>query len=368
MKMRTGFAVGICVLCLSNTALAQSNFPNGITGNGAFSWSDGSDGVGSHFAQMGINQDVATLDIDRTVNQSGGTTGYVNNALRAYTVVSGTSNNYEWAATLRIDNSSTGNNNQVAGYMQGRCEVAGCSPTWGGDSEARDDSGQANPSHGLIGHEFDVNANGSDNNSTRVVGDFYCGQATTNAGTATTCGHGVRVGVNGNARYGNELELNGAANAAITVNSSSDTYGLQFLGSYSGPALDFTGASLGSNAIRLASGQYVALEATSVYRMGFDPSCGSYNSVAVEAFCAGSAESLGLRMDAGSAGLRLGAKNVVGQGSSYAMNYTGSGFVMQQPVNFTSSISANGAAAVSCAAASVNLSTFAVTNGIVTHC
>lgn len=76
-----------------------------------------------------------TVRVDRVANYTGGTSGWVNSAVYASTLVSAGTTTFEWAITGVVDNYSTSGEN-VGIYGQGLNRAAG--KTWGMVAEARD--------------------------------------------------------------------------------------------------------------------------------------------------------------------------------------------------------------------------------------
>lgn len=139
------------------------------------------------------SDDYSTVQIQRDANYTGGTSGFVNSALRANTVVRSGVQAYEWAIVGSVDNySASGEPTGI--YAQG-IRRSGASATWGATLEFRDESGSANPSVGCVGVEVDVWANGTDSSNSRVGIDVTIGRPTgANAsGSQNETAYGVRV-------------------------------------------------------------------------------------------------------------------------------------------------------------------------------
>jgi hypothetical protein len=133
--------------------------------------------------------DYGTARVDRIASFTGGTPGNVNAGLVVNSSVSANVTSFEWAIVGVLNNSAT-NGENTGIYGQGN-KLTGAGPTWGMVAEARDKSGNANPSSGLVGIEVDVFANGTDTNNTRVGIDLVVGKGVT--GTAPTATYGLRV-------------------------------------------------------------------------------------------------------------------------------------------------------------------------------
>lgn len=137
--------------------------------------------------------DYSVVQIQRDANYTGGTAGFVNSGLRVNTTIRSGVTAYEWAIVGLVDNySASGEPTGV--YAQG-IRRSGAGPVWGAVSEARDETGLANPAVGLVGLEVDVWANGTDTNSARVGADITIGRPTGThaAGSQCEAGYGIRV-------------------------------------------------------------------------------------------------------------------------------------------------------------------------------
>lgn len=174
--------------------------------------------------------DYATVNVVRETSHSGGAAGYVNSGLRVETTVGTGVTNFEWALLGRIINNATAGEN-VGVYGQA-LKNTGAGPSWGGVMEARDTSGAANPTTGLVGLEVDIFANGTDTIRNRVGIDVVVGKHD-GTGTAPTAAYGIRIGPqNGNAANGvleTGLLVYGTATTGIALQSTS-TYGIRFTG------------------------------------------------------------------------------------------------------------------------------------------
>jgi hypothetical protein len=121
---------------------------------------------------------------------TGGTPGYVNFSIYNRTITGATETAFEWGICSVLDNYAASGEN-VAVYSQGNKRAVG--PTWAGVFEARDKTGTANPTKGLVGIEVDTFGNGTDGNSTRVGVDISIGRDNT-SGSIMETSYGVRVG------------------------------------------------------------------------------------------------------------------------------------------------------------------------------
>lgn len=137
--------------------------------------------------------DYSLMQIQRDANYTGGTSGFVNSALRVNTVIRNGVTAYEWALIGQVDNYST--QGEPTGIYAQAIRRAGASATWGATVEFRDESGSANPSVGCVGLEVDVWANGTDTSNSRVGVDVTIGRPTGTHAAGSQCesGYGVRV-------------------------------------------------------------------------------------------------------------------------------------------------------------------------------
>lgn len=113
------------------------------------------------------------LYVAKTVSYTGNANGNSPVIYAFSQVADGVSSN-ETAILANIYNSNTmnsqplGSASAVALYGTGNCAVAGCSATWGGVIAGYDLSGQADAPHSLYGLEIDNYANGTDANGSRI--------------------------------------------------------------------------------------------------------------------------------------------------------------------------------------------------------
>lgn len=127
----------------------------------------------------GANTDFGSVVIQRTANYiSHGPTTLVPSALRIDSYVANTGNNYEWALTSVMHNSSN-TGQQVAVYGQGNKVKSNASPTWGAVFEVQELVPINDPTVGTVGLEVDNRNNGSDGNSNRVGIDLVCAKYNT---------------------------------------------------------------------------------------------------------------------------------------------------------------------------------------------
>ena len=238
-----------------------------LTGSGASSYPVNSPSVEVQFVQTAAtSSDNSTLAIRRNASYVGGTAGVVSSAFRTDVYTSAGASNYEWGITSVMNNYATAGQN-VAIYGQGNKET-GAGPTWAGCFEARDGSGNSNPTTGLIGLEVDILANGTDSHNSRIGIDVVAGigVGSTNA-PVVSCGIriGPQNGVSTNAAFLNGLLFNNIAvsNAVISMNPSAGSFGLQIGGSVV-VGIDTTLASFSSgDAIRMSAGQAISFDLNS---------------------------------------------------------------------------------------------------------
>ena len=105
--------------------------------------------------------DGANYLFQRHAQYQGGQPGWVNSAVKTYTLVGPDCATFEWGNFSLLENWSKSGEN-VAQYAQAKAMAKGV--TWAGCFEVRDDGGKA---EGLWGIEVDTMANGTDNWRTR---------------------------------------------------------------------------------------------------------------------------------------------------------------------------------------------------------
>ena len=206
--------------------------------------------------------DVAQTTFLRQADFTGGTVGFVNNALRALSEVDAGVTSFEWALLARLDNSATAGENNAL-YAQGNKLATG--PTWAATLEAIDHTATANPSTGLVTCEGDVRANGTDDNNQRVCFDavitrpYSAGSPT---GAAMEAGWAFRV--------------QNSSDASATVKIG---YGF-YTGTTVVTGFDTSVANVTGDAIRLATGQTIAFDASSQHRLRYESTVGLTYSAA----------------------------------------------------------------------------------------
>lgn len=203
-------------------------------------------------AAAAAGSDVANVTFLRQANYTGGTVGFTNNALRAYTSVASGVTAFEWTLLSVMENSAAAGEN-VAIYGQGQKKSTGA--TWASTFEAIDTTGTANPSTGLVGSEVDIRANGTDNNNSRVGVDVVITRqlvAGVPTGAAMEAGWGVRI-QNGS---------DGSASVKIG-------YGF-YTGTTVVTGFDSSIANITGDAVKLATNQTIAFDVTSQHRLSYD--------------------------------------------------------------------------------------------------
>lgn len=204
----------------------------------------------------------AQFQLLRDATYAGGTPGNVSSNLLVRTIAREDTENFEWAATFIMDNYSEVITSQnVAVYAQAN-KHDGASITWACALEARDDSGNADPSSGLVGLEVGMFANGTDASTQRVGIDIVGAKGIT--GTLPTIAYGIRIGPqNGDttaAQFGIGLDLNGIMTGGIRIG----------LASGSTVGIDLSASTLSESAIKLAQGHSIAFEATDTLEIKYD--------------------------------------------------------------------------------------------------
>lgn len=207
---------------------------------------------------MNAQNQTSTLCIQRKNSQTGGTIGgFTTDVLRIINEVTTDNENYQWGITSVLYNSSKKGQN-VAIYGQANHNVDGGS-SWAGCFEARDNSNGVTST--LVGIEVDVVANGADTIN-RVGVDVVSAKLNSN-GADMTAYAGVRVVNNEggtSTKFTNGYIASGNVDNAFRANSNGK-YGFKCDGNYL-VGLDFTSATISQHAIRLKSGQDIALEET----------------------------------------------------------------------------------------------------------
>ncbi len=141
----------------------------------------------------------APVILRQAYNYSGGTAGFVVPVLNMRADVTDCGANYPWTCLATMFNSSTGSAQAVAFYGQGSKVVANASPTWGAAFAIREMTSTPDPTTGSVALELDLQANGTDIHSGRVICDAVIIPYTPygSGGATVTATYGYRVS-NGN--------------------------------------------------------------------------------------------------------------------------------------------------------------------------
>jgi hypothetical protein len=171
-----------------------------VTATGAYGASSVFANSNSGVVQINtVADEQSSVTVRRQANHVGGTPGFVSTAFRAETYVSANDTNYEWALLGKVYNAATAGEN-AGSYSQGIKASTGA--TWGSISEARDITGVANPTKGLVGIEINNFANGTDGSNNRVAADVVIGKHNS-GGSLAEVAFGVRIGtLNGDITQG----------------------------------------------------------------------------------------------------------------------------------------------------------------------
>jgi hypothetical protein len=220
----------------------------------------------------------AEVQLNKTFNYTGGTPGFVSSNLQLTTAVSQNVTNYVWGITSVLNNSADAGEN-VAIYGQGNRD-AGTGPIWGGVFEAKDKTNTSGVGKsGTVGIEVDIFANDVVAGSLNRVGIDVVGGKGDPTGATCQVGYGVRVGPQGgsvsNATFLIGYSVTGTTTADFSSSSAatgaafdvkgSPTNGLRVSGTCT-VGLNTSLGTITSNAIRLASTQNIAMEATGVIK------------------------------------------------------------------------------------------------------
>lgn len=211
-----------------------------------------------------------SMTITRDANYTGGTPGWVNAALYAYTTARAGTTSFEWGITSVMHNYATAGEN-VGIYGQVNKYAVG--PSWGGVFEARDQT-NTNTVGGLVGIEVDVMCNGADTGS-RIGIDIVVGKGVA-AGATGNATDAIRIGpVNGDSTQGTfvrGLHTTGPITAGIKLDHTG-TWGISGVGSFT-VGLDLSNATISADAIRLATNQRIALDATGTMALKYNSTTG----------------------------------------------------------------------------------------------
>ena len=220
----------------------------------------------------------AEVQLNKTFNYTGGTPGNVCSNLQLTTTASQNVSNYVWGITSVLNNSADAGEN-VAIYGQGN-RIAGIGPIWGGVFEASDKTNTSGVGKsGTVGIEVDVFANGVVAGSLNRVGIDVVGGKGDPTGATCQVGYGVRVGPQGgsvsNATFLIGYSVTGTTTSDFSAGSAGTQAGFNVVGTpisgfrISGTCtvgLNTTTGTITGNAVRLASTQNIAMEATGVIK------------------------------------------------------------------------------------------------------
>lgn len=187
--------------------------------------------------------DYADFQFVREANYSGKVNGNNSNVI-IRTEVEATAGTFEWALLGIMNNRApiSQASENVAIYGQGNKYSSG--NTWAACFEAKDHTGLANPTGGLVGIEIDVCGNGTDNNGYQNAGNRVAldiiGWRTNPAGAQAHIGHAIRI-----------------CPQAFDPANAYFRRGISFYGSY-GMGLDFTKVTAIDYALLLGNAHKVA--------------------------------------------------------------------------------------------------------------
>lgn len=192
---------------------------------------------------------------------AGGTPGFVNAAITSITTTGATETAFEWNILGVLDNYSAAGEN-VAAYFQGNKRSTG--PTWGSVSEAKDHTGTANPTAGLIGIEVDLFANGGDSNGRRLGIDLVIGKGVPSGATPDVYAGMRFIPFNGdytNGEFIHGILMDANMETAIRINNNSGDRGIYMTGTMVA-GIDLVG-TYSAAAIRMEAGHKLAFDALS---------------------------------------------------------------------------------------------------------
>lgn len=236
--------------------------------------------------------DFANARFDRQANHAGGTVGAVSANVWAKTAVADGVTGFEWVNLNWLVNNGQGEN--CAGYDKAD-RYAGAKTgrgTFGRVVEARDYTGESDPTTALVAMEIDVFANGTDANNLRIGTDYVAGKGLPNGDTSQG-GYAIRIGASNNDptqgyfktailmqhRKQVGLRVIGATDAYSFESADTAVAAMKLGGTYSDSAqiIDgtavvgtrYSGTFTNNNAIRFNSGMAIAWEATAQIRQLF---------------------------------------------------------------------------------------------------
>lgn len=144
-----------------------------------------------YHAPNSVPANQATLRVDRHATYSGGTFGFVYNAVWGYMNPTSAVADFQWALLGQVDNNATTSAENVGVYGQCNALLSNSSPSWGGTMQVIEKSGAADPTNGRVGLEVDLMANGTDVHGNRVIIDVVLQKYL--SGAAPTCQNGLRI-------------------------------------------------------------------------------------------------------------------------------------------------------------------------------
>lgn len=219
--------------------------------------------------------DATTLQLQRVVTTDDGHTNP--KGIRAYTLVTaGGGDQIEWAISGEVtnsDNTRTGAEGGTAVSGVALKQAANTGAMFGGHFQVKDETGAATVG-GIVGAEINIQANGADTNANRIGLDLIA--RTYDVGTAGEFTAGLRIRNNAAVTGGKWTSAlliqdgNQATPQGINIQNSPGTgvgYGISDAGSKAVGLI--LGGTYGSAAIRIASGQAVAMEATANIKMTY---------------------------------------------------------------------------------------------------
>lgn len=158
--------------------------------------------------------DVADEFFERYANYTGGTSGFVNGAVRILDNVSAGATAFEWGLTSIMDNSSSqaDASENVAIYAQAHKRNGG--GTWALTAELQDHN--ADPNSPSVTFEHDLQVKGTDIHSARVIDDLW---GKSDDGNPATVTYGYRLNTDTHTTITNGITTYGATigNAAIAL-------------------------------------------------------------------------------------------------------------------------------------------------------
>lgn len=253
--------------------------------------------------------DSTTVQVQRIVTTDDGHTNP--KAIRAFTqITAGGGDQIEWAISGEVtnsDNTRTGAEGGTAVSGVALKQAANTGIMFGGHFQVKDETGAATVG-GIVGVEINIQANGADSNANRIGLDIIA--KTYLAGTAGEFVAAIRIRNNAAVeggkwtngilvQDGNQTIMNG-----ITLENSPGTgtgHGMSDTGSKAVGII--LGGTYGSAAIRIASGQAVAMEATANIKMTYSSN--------IWGFFNGASERVGFDMTA-TPRVRVGGTAVLG--------------------------------------------------------